>query len=418
MTTGTDQRPTRHAAARTKSSRWPGFMSWRPPESWRRKDWFSLDTVTGQILRGARWAAVILWIVYWLHRCVDWSNLPPGGHGTWLTLPFDREGLLLLIASGLVAVSVGRHPIWLLWVALDFLPFALVLVAYDYLRGLSYQLGMPTWWHPQVDIDRALFFGRSPTVWLQEHLKHPDVRWYDVVVCLCYCSFFFLPYVMAGVMWLRSRKDFYRWSLRFVSLSFVAFALFAIIPAAPPWAAARCTSAQVASHPNNPLCMYYGNPAAGGLLGKFTTVQPGANPWVERISTRGFFELHLGVAKSLIDKGQGVADSVAAIPSLHLGGTVLFVIFMWPRVSKWWKPLLAAYPFVMTFSLVYSGEHYLTDCIAGALCAFGINYLANRIERWRMRTRAPDTLDTPPEPSRETPCPPTHSVPETTPSSI
>ena len=86
------------------------------------------------------------------------------------------------------------------------------------------------------------------------------MQWYDVVVCICYFSFFFLPYVTAGVMWLRSRTDFYRWSLRFVGLSFFSFALFLLIPAAPPWAAARCTPAEVAGHPNNPACMYSGDP--------------------------------------------------------------------------------------------------------------------------------------------------------------
>jgi hypothetical protein len=351
------------------------------PAAWRqRSDWYPIDTTIGKVLRVARWIAVGLWLFFVIRECVV--------NG----VPFDREGIIFWMGLGLIAYSVGRHPIWLLWVAVDFLPFAGVLIAYDYLRGLSDGLGMPTWWHPQVDIDKALFFGHEPTVWLQEHLKHRDVRWYDVVVCLCYFSFFFLPYLTAGVLWLRSRADFYKWSLRFVSLSLFGFTMFALIPSAPPWAAASCTATQVSSHPSNPLCMYY-RTYDGGILGAMTTHQPGANPWVERISTRGFYELHLTVAKSLIDKGQGTADQVAAVPSLHLAGTVLFCIFMWNRLSKWWRPLLVAYPFVMTFSLVYSAEHYVTDCIAGALSAVLITVLANRVERWRRRSGRADTLE-------------------------
>ncbi len=384
---------------------------------WReRTDWAPLDTTPGQVLRGLRWAVIAGYL------CVAVFYVAVQG------IPLDREGLLLWIAAGLAACCVGRHPVWLLFVALDFVPFAAVLIGYDYLRGLSESIGMPTWWHPQIDVDRFLFLGHDPTVWLQEQLKHADVRWYDVVVTLCYISFFFLPYVMAGVMWLRSRSDFYRWSLRFVALSFFSFALFVLIPAAPPWAAARCTARQVTGHPNNPMCMYDGHPRSGGLLAPFTTQHAGANPWVEQIATRGFSELHLSVANSLIYKGRGVADAVAAVPSLHLGGTVLFVIFMWPRLHRWWRPLLVGYPLLMMFSLAYGGEHYVADGIAGALAAWLIHVLANRVERWQAARRkgepGTDTLETPDspetqtEPTQESQCPPTHPQPATTPSSI
>ena len=141
----------------------------------------------------------------------------------------------------------------MLAVLLDFLPFAAVLVAYDYLRGFADTMGMPTWWQPQVSVERFLFAGHIPTVWLQEHLKHATAQWWDVAVSLCYISFFFLPYVTAAVMWLRRRADFYRWSLRFVALSFLGFAAFALAPAAPPWAAAKCSAAEVAEPPRQPL---------------------------------------------------------------------------------------------------------------------------------------------------------------------
>lgn len=362
--------------------------------------------LTDDVMRGTRWGLIGVWLISFGHEC--WA------YG----LPFDREGLLVWIATAAAVISIGKRSI--ATVIVDFLPFALVLVAYDYLRGLADTLGMPTWWHPQVDVDTFLFGGHDPTVWLQAHLKHPDVRWYDIGVCLCYYSFFFLPYVTAGVMWWRSRTDFYRWSLRFVGLSFLGFSLFALIPAAPPWAAARCSAAEIASHPNNPLCMYFGGRAvpSGGLLGPFPMHQPGANPWVERIAARGFGELHLGIAQSLWTKGFAIADPVAAVPSLHLGGTVLFVLFMWSRVSRWWKPVLVAYPLFMTFTLTYSGEHFVADCIAGALAAAVVHAIANGIERRRMPRHRPDTLEaaetapeTVDEPAQETPCPPPRPLP-------
>jgi hypothetical protein len=385
------------------------------PRSWReRTDWVPTDRPLGKALRALRWIAVLAYLAVLIY---DW-------HADGV--PFDREGLLLWIAIGLACLCLGRHPVWMLWVVIDFLPFAMVLVAYDRLRGWSDQAGMPTWWTPQLDVDKFLFFGHEPTVWLQEHLKHarPVGQWYDLVVTITYYSFFFLPYIMAGVMWLRSRADFYRWSLRFVSLSFLAFSLFLLIPTAPPWAAALCTAKDVADHPNNPSCMQY--PAhfvPHNLLGGYQGHIAGANPYVERLAGDAFHELHLGVAHSLWVKGFSVADPVAAVPSLHVGGTVLFCIFMWSRLSRGWRYLLVAYPLVMMFSLSYAGEHYVSDGIAGALCAFLIHWLANRTERWfRARRRnggagAPDTLEAPPEATLESECPPTSPLQETTPSS-
>jgi hypothetical protein len=380
------------------------------------------DRPLGEVLRAMRWGAVgwyfIALVVVWWH------------HG----IPFDREGLLLWIAIGLGCFCIGRHPVWLLWVAIDFLPFALVLVAYDRLRGWSDQAGMPTWWHPQLNVDKWLFFGHEPTVWLQEHLKRAsynpftqrwtNVQWYDVLVCITYFSFFFLPYVMAGAMWLRSRTDFYRWSLRFVSLSFVAFGLFLLIPSAPPWAAALCTSTDVADHPNYPACMQYpAHAVRNNLLGDYHTHIAGAHPYVERIAGAGWSNLHISQAHTLWAKGFSVADPVAAVPSLHVGGTVLFCIFMWPRLSRGWRFLLIGYPIVMMFSLTYAGEHYVADGIAGALCAFLVHWTANRIERWhrarreQAAPRAPDTLEAVAETTLESECPPISPLQETTPSS-
>jgi hypothetical protein len=376
------------------------------PRSWReRTDWVPLDTTLGQILRGLRWGGIALFLVvlvYYWHK-----------HG----VPFDRTGLLLWIGIGLAVTCIGRHPVWILWIVADFLPLVAVLIVYDRLRGWSYTVGMPTWWHPQLNVDRWLFFGHEPTVVFQEYFKYRDVRWWDVAVCICYYSFFFLPYLLAGIMWLRSRADFYRWSLRFVALSFIGFTFFLITPAAPPWAAARCIPAEVANHPNSPLCLY-GNDRAvpGNLLGAYHSHTDG-NPWIERIAVRGFGKLHLTAAQTLVEHGRGWGDAVAAVPSLHVGGTVLFVLFMWRRVNKWWRPVLFAYPIVMQLSLTYGAEHYIADGIAGGLCAWLVHSVGNRIERQRARHVVPDTLEAPPDSTQESSCPPTHPPPGMTPSS-
>jgi membrane-associated phospholipid phosphatase len=139
---------------------------------------------------------------------------------------------------------------------------------------------------------------------------------------------------------------------------------------------------------------------------------------VDRLVGRGFSDLHMNFASALIKAGQGGVDEVAAVPSLHAGGIMLFSIFMWPRLNKWWRPLLLFYPLFMVFTLVYTAEHYISDCLAGWLAAALVALAARGIERWRKRRRRPDTLESPSETAVETSsCPPTRSLPATTPSS-
>jgi len=374
-----------------------------PRRARRRPDW-----VTPGLLTWTRWVSILGWAAAFAIQVYY--------HG----IPFDRERLLLWIVIGVSAASIGRRAVWT--VVVDWLPFALVLLAYDYLRGLSDTLGMPTWWTPQLNVDKFLFGGTVPTVWLQEHFKYRAAGWWDVTVSLTYVSFFLLPYVTAAVFWLRSRAEFRRWAGRFVALSFLGFGLFALIPAAPPWAAARCSARLVADHPSNPPCLGF-NPRFvphGGLLGPVPHPRAGALPYIERLSGRGWPKLHLGIAQGLLDKGQGTVDLVAAVPSLHAGGTLLFVIFIWRRVRVWCKALLVGYVVLMAVALAYAGEHYLSDVIAGWLAAAAVSAAFAFFERRAKGAGPVDTLeetqhDPAPTASRmETPCPPIATTPSST----
>ncbi len=303
---------------------------------------------------------------------------------TWTTgFAFNWGLLLVYICTGLIAASIGRKRV--VRVILDWLPFALVLLAYDFSRGAATLLGSSTLWQTQPSIDRWMFFGAEPTVWLQEHLKLRHPPWWEVVLSATYMSHFIVPYVVAGVLWLRNRDDWKAFVRRFIALSVVAVSIYAVVPAAPPWAAARCTAAEVAGGPSNPACMIY-RPAGlpgGGVLGPMSTHRPGAHAVVERISTRGWGTLHLDSARLLIDEGQAGVNEVAAIPSHHAALTILTCVFLWRRVRRRWRPLLAAYPLMMAFSLVYSAEHYVFDILLGWGAAAIVFAVVGQLEsRW------------------------------------
>jgi hypothetical protein len=162
----------------------------------------------------AVWAAVIVW-----------RTIADG-------FAFNRELLLLYICTGLIAASIGQGR-RVLYVVRDWFPFAIVLIAYDLSRGAASVVGRPTLWHWQADLDRWMFFGVMPTVWLQERLKLPHPPWWEVVISSVYMSFFILPYVIAGVLWLRNRDEWKAFVRLFVTLSFTALVIYALVPAEP-----------------------------------------------------------------------------------------------------------------------------------------------------------------------------------------
>jgi PAP2 superfamily len=305
-------------------------------------------------------------------------------------LAFNRELLLLYIATGLIAASIGRgHKVFA--VVCDWLPFAVVLLVYDLSRGAAALLGAPTLWHFQPQADRWLFFGTVPTVWLQERIKMPQPPWWEVIISGVYMSFFILPYAVAGVLWLRNRNDWAAFVRRFVTLSFAALVVYIVLPAAPPWAAARCTPADIAGGPSSPRCMFRipAHVPHGGLLGPMHRSQPGAHLFVERISTRGWGTLHLQSAGALVNSGQASVNLVAAIPSLHAALTGMISVFLWRRVKRRWRPLLVTYPLVMAFVLVYSAEHFVIDILLGWALAAMVSLVFGWLDSWWSRRRAP-----------------------------
>ena len=303
----------------------------------------------------ARRTAVATWAVVVVYRTVTTG------------FAFNRELLLLYICTGLLAASIGQGR-RMLYVIRDWLPLALVLVAYDLSRGAATLIG-------------------RPTVWLQERLKLPYPPWWEIAISTVYMSFFILPYVVAAVLWLRDRDEWKAFVRLFVGLSLAALVVYVLLPAAPPWAAARCTPADIDGGPSGPTCMFRSARGVpdGGLLGAMQSRQDGANGWVERIIGRGWGNLNLHSASALIDQGQASVNLVAAIPSLHAGLTAAVAAFLWTRVGRQWRPLLVAYVLVMAFTLVYTAEHYVVDILLGWVLAAVVLLVIRRFESWRRR---------------------------------
>src|SRR5450759_3550829 len=210
-----------------------------------------------------------------------------------------------------------------------------------------------------VDWDRALLFGNDATPWLQQRSSDPSaVHWWDTAASLIYVTHFLLVWIIAAVLYLRDRCEWFLWGSALVVLSYAALVTFVIFPSAPPW-------------------------YAGGQ---------GVIAPVARIATRGLDPIGLHAAAQLVNQGTAAANDVAAIPSLHTAFVVLVAAWFWPRVParyRWWlRPILFAYPVLMLATLVYTGEHYIVDGLIGALYVAAVLIGRRAWDTWRSR-RAP-----------------------------
>jgi membrane-associated phospholipid phosphatase len=256
-------------------------------------------------------------------------------------VPTSHDLVFFWFALGIISFSVTDIRRRTSRLVIEWSPFIAVLFIYDRLRGYADGLLFHAREVPQIKIEAAIFGRPIPTVWLQEHLWHGagDLRWWDYAAWFIYLTHFFATLIVAAVLWRWAHDRFVRFATMVCVLSLAGFATYVLFPAVPPWLAAR----------------------------------HGATGSANRTIAIVWHHVPIAHFGSLFEKGQTYANNVAAMPSLHAAFALLIVLYVWRLVPRWWRPLLALYPPAMAFSLVYSGEHYVVDCVAGwayAVAAF------------------------------------------------
>ena len=265
-------------------------------------------------------------------------------------LPTDRVVLLGWALTGLVAhaaVDGWRRIVRLL---AEWLPVAVLLLAYDATRGLADGLGMPVHVTEPAAADRWLGGGVLPTVWLQQTL---DADWWKGLAALVYGSHFVVTPLLLCVLWVRNRRLWGRYVRLVLALSAAGLATYVLYPAAPPWLAA-----------------------------KQGVIEP-----IRRLSASGWDVLGLPHAGALLADSQGQVNQVAAVPSLHTAFAVLTCLVLFPVARRaWQRAVLVGYAVLMPLVLVWAGEHYVVDTLLGALYAVGVVVLMWLYRRWADRT--------------------------------
>ncbi|MGZ4277664.1 MAG: phosphatase PAP2 family protein [Solirubrobacteraceae bacterium] len=244
-------------------------------------------------------------------------------------LPVARDQLFLWLLLGLAAFSVGA---WRTWgtMLLGWLPLLGLLVVYDYLRGAVAVAPERAHVAAQVAIDKWVAGGDVPTHWLQQHLWSPGhLHWYDYGVWAVYMTHFFAVWLVAAALWRVSPRRFLHYALLTVVVTMAAFVTYWRYPAQPPWL------------------------AADGMH-----IAP-----VDRIVPLVWDQLGVPAMRSVYENGD-LVNTVAAMPSLHAAYPLMLLLFFW-GAGRRVRAGLALYTVAMGYALVYSGEHFVSDIIAG-----------------------------------------------------
>ena len=216
----------------------------------------------------------------------------------------------------------------------DWLPFITLFLSYEVMYSFVGTVSSSNLHSGPAILDIDIF-GRVPSIIMQQTMRIPAL---DYMGAFFYSIYFFVPTIFAYIVWRKSPRDYWKYTVAFGVLTYSALITFLFYPVAPPWI-------QYSSAINH---SYVGPQVIRVLTG---SVDP---------------SLGLPVYKTLFDFLS--PNNYAAFPSMH--SAIPFLVFLFAfRIWKWKSLPVLAIPVGTWFSAVYLGEHYFTDVVAGIIYA-------------------------------------------------
>jgi hypothetical protein len=215
-----------------------------------------------------------------------------------------------------------------------------------------------------IALDRVLGLGQLPTVRLQRRLARGQWRLGDRVLVWAHWLWFLVPHGTLVYIMLRHRSRFDRSAVMTYAVFDIGAMVYWILPTAPPWYAA--------GHAGR------GRHFNGRLLGASST-HGGSHDIAVRLETTSSTGAEdIAVRRMMVEYGEffwkdgwGPLYSVlggnplAAMPSLHFA-TSMMAAQLLAETGPVVGALAWGYTATLGFALVYLGEHYVVDLIAGA----------------------------------------------------
>lgn len=254
------------------------------------------------------------------------------------------EHAILLALVLFSIVGKARPFVW------DWLPFLFIAVMFEDLTGVGAQIAGAVHTAGPIVFEKTLLGGVVATTWLQTHLGHGVLqRIFSVALVGEYLFHFAAPLVAGLWLWWRHREWFSTFVTAYFLVMAVGFIVYLLFPEMPPWLASR-----------------------DGLL-----------PHVQRIvvdtlqQVGGFGQFYAGADP----------EPNAAMPSLHVSVpmAIACTIVAVRGARRWTSWLWMLYPLTLSFGVLYLGEHYVADAVAGLILGAAAFAVAVMARNWGVR---------------------------------
>ena len=281
--------------------------------------------------RRMRRTMALLFLAY--GGALEYSSLTHGGD-------FSVAALFFVMLA--IALFVGRGGSFVYY----FVPLFLGLFAYVLAGRYALRLSLPVHYLPQLRAEEWLLPGPLPSVWLQEHLYHGTTGIVETFAVVMYISHFLIPLVLGfGLAIARRGHAFKMMMFGLLVVSIFGELTFVLAPTAPPWLAE----------------------------------QNGYVSGIHHILKQSLYDLHLPAAASAVGDREAY-DTTAAVPSLHAAFPLVCLLTCWLcRLPRWLTTALALNVAAVSFSVVYTGDHYVIDVLVGFMYGAAAVLLVRRL---------------------------------------
>lgn len=254
----------------------------------------------------------------------------------WLGISIEPEWVALALL--VIAIAMGRGRTFIA----DWTPFLLLFFAYEAMRGFAARLAP----HDLSGLERWLFGGAIPTLVLQHAFYRPGVIGpQDLIAMVLYFMHFVLPIVVGFIFWVNSREHYWHFIAALLLMCFLAFVTYLFWPSAPPWYQLH----DVVKINQQTVDRLWGNTVV--------VIYHAFNP-----------------------------NQFAAFPSLHAAFPALAAVYAWPRYRALAVGLVI-WTLAVAVAIVYLGEHYVVDALAGFVYVAAAAIIVEAFSRWRRRRR-------------------------------
>ncbi|GGI25832.1 phosphatase PAP2 family protein [Pedobacter mendelii] len=242
--------------------------------------------------------------------------------------------ILLLIFNSLFYISSATRKF-----ILGFSIFIVYWILFDYMKAFPNYLFNRVHIEDLYQMEKKLFGINFDGLLItpNEYWKLNTNDFLDVITGFFYLMWIPVPLIFATYLFFKNKKQFVYFSLTFVWVNLLGFAIYYAFPAAPPW--------YVQEHGFKFIAKTAGN--TGGLV-RFDH----------------YFNIRL--FKGIYSKGSNV---FAAMPSLHSAYPIIVFYYSIKNRLGIINLFFATVMFGIWFAAVYNSHHYVLDVLIGIICS-------------------------------------------------